>query len=84
MDAIVVGFGISDNALLDVILGDHEPNGLLPMQFPKDMDTVEEQFEDVPKDMKSYKDSEGNTYDFGYGLNYNGVIEDERIEKYVE
>ncbi|AYW47306.1 glycoside hydrolase family 3 [Tetragenococcus osmophilus] len=84
VDAIVVGFGISDNALLDVILGDHEPNGLLPMQFPKDMDTVEEQFEDVPKDMKPYKDSEGNSYDFGYGLNYNGVIEDERTEKYVE
>ncbi|MDN6208509.1 MAG: glycoside hydrolase family 3 C-terminal domain-containing protein, partial [Lactococcus sp.] len=84
VDAIVVGFGISDNAILDVILGDHEPNGLLPMQFPKDMDTVEKQFEDVPKDMEPYKDNEGNEYDFGYGLNYDGAISDERTEKYVE
>lgn len=84
VDAIVVGFGVSDNALFDVILGDHEPNGLLPMQFPKDMDTVEEQFEDVPQDMTPYKDSEDHEYDFGYGLNYDGVIDDERTEKYVE
>lgn len=84
VDSIVVGFGVSDNALFDVILGQHEPNGLLPMQFPKDMDTVEKQLEDVPKDMEPYKDSQGNVYDFGYGLNYKGVIEDKRTEKYVE
>lgn len=84
VDAIVVGFGISDNALFDVILGSHEPKGLLPMQFPKDMNTVEEQFEDVPKDMVPYKDSEGNKYDYGYGLDYDGVIKDKRTEEYVE
>jgi beta-glucosidase len=32
--------------------------------------------------MKCHVDSEGNIYDFGFGLNWNGVIKDERVEKY--
>ncbi len=44
--------------------------------------TVEKQFEDVPFDMTPYKDSIGNTYDFAFGMNWNGVIEDERVEMY--
>lgn len=82
VDAIVVGFSISDKALFDVILGKQEPNGLLPVQFPKDMNTVEGQYEDVAHDMEVYVDSEGNSYDFAYGLNYNGIINDKRTEKY--
>ena len=82
VDAIVVGFSISDKALFDVILGKQEPNGLLPVQFPANMDTVEEQNEDIGHDMEVYVDSEGNSYDFAYGLNYKGVISDERTEKY--
>ena len=82
VDAIVVGFSVSDKALLEVILGGFEPQGLLPMQFPKDMDTVEAQFEDVGQDMTPYTDSEGNRYDFAYGLNYSGVISDQRTAKY--
>jgi beta-glucosidase len=50
--------------------------------MPADMRTVEEQFEDVPLDMKSHVDSEGNVYDFGFGLNWVGIISDERTEKY--
>ena len=46
------------------------------------MDTVEANEEDVPFDLTPYKDSEGNEYDFGYGLNYSGVIQDERTELY--
>lgn len=82
VDAIVTGFGVSDNALFDIILGKQEPQGLLPVQFPEDMDTVEAQLEDVGRDMNPYIDSEGNSYDFGYGLNYNGIIDDARTEKY--
>ena len=52
------------------------------MQMPADMQTVEEQFEDVPMDMKCYVDSEGNTYDFAFGLNWSGAINDWRVEKY--
>ena len=44
--------------------------------------TVEQQFEDVPFDMECHKDSEGNVYDFGFGLNWKGVIKDARTAKY--
>ncbi|WP_238343777.1 glycoside hydrolase family 3 N-terminal domain-containing protein [Microbacterium sp. RG1] len=73
-DALIVGFGTSDAALLDVALGLHEPKGRLPIQFPANMDTVEAQLEDIAKDMTPYSDADGNTYDYGFGLNYSGVI----------
>ena len=43
---------------------------------------VEAQPEDVPRDMDCYTDSEGNTYDFCFGLNWSGVIDDERTKTY--
>ena len=81
-DAILVSFGVEPQAYLDVISGQYEPSGLLPVQFPADMETVEQQFEDSPRDMKCYTDSQGNTYDFAFGLNWSGVIDDERVRKY--
>ena len=81
-DAILVGYGVSDKAYYDILAGNFEPQGLLPMQQPKDMDAVEAQKEDVPRDMECYTDSEGHTYDFAYGLNWNGVISDARTAKY--
>ncbi len=80
--AIVVTFGIQDQALLDILSGAAEPSGLLPMQMPADMKTVEEQKEDVSFDMTCYTDADGHTYDFGFGLNWSGVIKDARTEKY--
>ncbi|WP_280738005.1 MULTISPECIES: glycoside hydrolase family 3 N-terminal domain-containing protein [unclassified Enterococcus] len=82
VDAIVTGFSVSDQALFEIILGKHEPKGLLPVQFPADMDTVEAQFEDTAHDMVAYNDGE-YTYDFGFGLNYDGQIADERVAQYV-
>lgn len=81
-DAIILGFGVCNNALLDVISGRFQPSGLLPCQLPADMRTVEEQFEDTPRDMRCYTDSDGNTYDFAFGLNWKGVISDKRTERY--
>jgi len=81
-DAILIGFGIKDQAYVDIIKGSVEPSGLLPMQMPKDMRTVEENKEDVPFDLKCYKDADGNVYDFAFGLNWSGVIKDWRTEKY--
>lgn len=81
-DAILISFGVEPQAYLDVISGQYEPSGLLPVQFPADMETVEQQFEDSPRDMKCYTDSQGNTYDFAFGLNWSGVIDDERVRKY--
>jgi beta-glucosidase len=59
VEGIVVSFGVQDQALMDIISGKAEPSGLLPLQMPADMQTVEQQKEDVPQDMKPYTDSEG-------------------------
>jgi len=81
-DAILVGFDVDNAVMLEIVAGNFEPNGLLPMQMPKDMNTVEAQYEDVPRDMTPYVDSEGNTYDFAFGLNWSGIINDARVAKY--
>lgn len=81
-NAILVHMGIQDQALMELITGKAEPSALLPFQMPADMSTVEKQYEDVPRDMEPYLDSDGNKYDFAFGLNWSGKIEDERVEKY--
>ncbi|GAB3954244.1 hypothetical protein GCM10028805_39350 [Spirosoma harenae] len=83
-NAILAHFGVQDQALMDLFTGAHEPSALLPMQMPATMKAVETQAEDVPRDMKCYVDSEGHTYDFGYGLNWKGVIQDSRTAKYKQ
>lgn len=81
---IIASFGVQDQALLDIVSGAEEPSALLPVQMPTNMKTVEEQKEDVPHDMDSYIDSEGNKYDFSFGLNWKGVINDSRTAKYKQ
>lgn len=81
-DAVLLTFGVQHQAVLDILNGRAEPSALLPMQLPADMKTVETQQEDVPRDMICHKDSEGNVYDFAFGLDWKGVIRDERVEKY--
>lgn len=83
-DGIIARFGISEQAVLDVVSGKFEPSGLLPLQMPANMSTVEKQLEDVPFDMECHQDSEGNSYDFGFGLNWKGVIKDTRTQKYTK
>ena len=67
-DAILVAFGVRSKAFIDIVSGAYKPSGRLPMQFPANMETVECQLEDVPQDMTPWKDTEGNIYDFGFGL----------------
>ena len=83
VDAIVGEFGVQIDAQMDIVSGIVEPSGLLPMQMPINMSVVEKQFEDVPHDMTPYKDAQGNVYDFGFGLNWKGVIQDARTKKYA-
>lgn len=84
VDAILIEYGVTPEAVMDVLTGRFEPQGLLPIQIPQDMKTVEMQKEDVAFDMECYADAEGHIYDFGYGMNYSGVISDERTRKYVK
>ena len=69
-DGIAVEFGVSKRAVLEVLFGDYAPRGRLPIQMPRDMETVEQHAEDRQLDLAPYVDSEGNAYDYGFGLTY--------------
>lgn len=81
-DAILMHFGVQAQAVMDILVGNAEPSALLPVQMPRDMETVETNLEDVPFDVIPYTDECGNTYDFGFGMNWSGKISDERTAKY--
>lgn len=61
---LLASFGASDEAVLDVIFGNFNPGGKLPIEMPSSMQAVEEQLEDVPYD------SENPLFEFGHGLSY--------------
>ena len=83
-DALLLTFTVENQVVLDIISGKVEPSGLLPMDMPVSMKAVEEQYEDVAHDFECYKDADGNTYRFAYGLNWSGVINDARVQKYAQ
>ena len=71
-DALIAEFGVSRAAVLDVIFGRFAPQGRLPMQLPKDMETVERHCEDRALDLEPHVDAFGNVYDYGFGIGYDG------------
>ncbi len=82
-DAILVGYDVGDEAFLKTVIGEHEPSGLLVAQMPASMEAVEAQTgEDLPRDLECYVDADGNVYDFAYGLNWSGKIDDQRVKTY--
>lgn len=81
-DALFVAFGVQYQAVFEIISGVSEPSAMLPMQLPANMETVELQDEDRFGDMECYRDSEGNLYDFAFGLGWNGQVKDWRYRKY--
>ncbi len=62
--ALVGTFGVSDEAMLDVVFGRHNPSGKLPFELPSSMAEVEAQLEDVPDDTAN------PLFPFGWGLRY--------------
>ncbi len=82
VEGIIINFGVQDQAILDILSGAVEPSGLLPFQIPANMSTVENQLEDVPFDMVPHEDTEGNIFDFGFGLSWSGIINDSRNTRY--
>ena len=71
-DAIVADFGVSREAVLDVIFGRCAPRGRLPFQMPRDMAAVEAHCEDVALDIAPYVDTLGHAYDYGFGVGFDG------------
>ena len=73
-DGIFIDFGVQPQAQLSLLFGDSEPSGRLPIIIPRDMDAVETHCEDIFDDIAPYVDTQGNCYDFGYGLNWPGRL----------
>ncbi|REJ62939.1 MAG: glycoside hydrolase family 3 protein [Proteobacteria bacterium] len=63
-NALVGTFGVSDEAMLDVVFGRHNPVGKLPFELPSSMAEVEAQLEDVPDDTAN------PLFPYGWGLSY--------------
>lgn len=82
-DAVIVDFGVQQENVWDLLGGDFTPSGLLPICLPASMETVEEHCEDLPFDYEPYTDGAGHVYDFGYGLTWGAVIDDERTRCYA-
>lgn len=65
---------ITDKAVTDVIRGDYDPTGKLPITVSADKEAVENNASDVPGYAKdpgyAYVDSVGSTYEYGFGLSY--------------
>lgn len=62
--ALLANFGVSDDALLDVVTGVAQPGGRLPFELPSSMEEVEAQKSDVPHDTAH------PLYRIGSGLGY--------------
>lgn len=67
--AFFASFGASDDAFLDIVFGDAEPEGKLPFVVLRSDKAAEEQMQDVPFD------TEDPVYRFGHGLRYKGLCQ---------
>jgi len=82
-DTILYAYGsATDAATMQILAGKVEPSALLVNQQPASMQAVEKEQEDVPRDLECYVDADGHTYDFAYGMNWSGVINDSRVQTY--
>jgi beta-glucosidase len=62
--AVLANFGVSDEALFDVLTGKARPEGRLPVELPSSMAAVARQRPDLPHD------SVAPLFPFGFGLSY--------------
>lgn len=72
--AVVATYDITVDALLDIIKGTATPTGKLPMSIPASHEAMAKNAADLPGHYENfdyaYKDNQGNTYEFGFGLSY--------------
>ena len=62
--ALIANFGVSDEALLDVLAGRATPQGKLPFDLPASMEAVAAQKPDIAHDLAQ------PLYKFGFGRSY--------------
>ena len=70
VDGILAHFGVENKVLMEILSGDANPGGRLPLDLPANMETVETHCEDIFGDYDAYVDTCGNCYGYGYGLHY--------------
>ncbi len=85
-DAILIGMrfsaeGPSAKAFANIACGKTEPSAFSPSRCPN-MHTVSSSWRTSRATWDCYVDADGNTYDFCFGLNWSGVIDDERTKAY--
>lgn len=69
-DGILAHFGVENKVLLEILTGQAQPGGRLPLILPANMETVERHCEDVFDDIEAHVDACGNRYGYGFGLSY--------------
>ena len=62
--AMIAEFEIEDDIICEMLFGQFNPTGKLPIEIPSSAEAVEKQYEDVPYD------SENPLYPYGHGLSY--------------
>lgn len=62
--AMIAEFEVEDDIICEMIFGEFNPTGKLPIEIPSSPEAVVKQFEDVPYD------SENPLYQYGHGLSY--------------
>lgn len=70
VDGIVAHFGVENKVLMEILTGEANPGGRLPLSLPANMETVEKHCEDVFDDYEVHEDTAGNRYAYGFGLRY--------------
>ena len=72
--AVISTFGVKTEAIVDVIRGKFNPTGKLPFTIPANKEAVENEVGDIPGYVEdpsySYKNKNGDTYGFDFGLSY--------------
>ncbi len=65
--AVIAGFGVGDTALMDVLSGDHAPQGRMPFALAGTPEAITQQDSDAP----GYAETDdGALYEYGFGLTY--------------
>ena len=70
VDGILAHYGVENKVLLEILSGEAQPGGRLPLSLPANMETIEKHCEDLFDDYDVHVDEFGNCYEYGFGLSY--------------
>ena len=68
VDGLIAHFGVENSVIMEILSGESNPGGRLPLLLPANMETVERHCEDIADDIEAYVDACGNRYGYGFGL----------------